>query len=388
MLEAIQQSLQVVMINLSATDDPYLIFESLNHKGKPLSEADLVRNYVLMRFQHSIAAGGEQEQVYHQLWSPMEGALKERISEFLRHYGMRFGVNIRKGEVYTAFKSSYEARKSSDDIYAELKETKLCAFAYERFTDPSLEENSEIAKRMQSMIDLDSRVFFPMLLRVYRSWQLDEITAETLIGFLDHLESFYVRRLVCGVPTNALNKLTLEWCSHLPPDRPDAWIAEKMSQAAGGRKWPTDAEFIEALVHTQIYPRRNIVRYLLENLELVFAHKEKADLTTATIEHVLPQTLSDEWKAALGEHSIEHAEKWCDTLGNLTLTGYNPELSNGPFVDKKNILSQSHYELNRWIVEQPVWTPMEIEARGRRLAELALQRLSEHEGVSGIGARD
>ncbi|MDD5198395.1 MAG: DUF262 domain-containing protein [Terrimicrobiaceae bacterium] len=373
-LEAIQQSLQVVMINLSATDDPYLIFESLNHKGKPLSEADLVRNYVLMRFQHSIAAGGEQEQVYHQLWSPMEAALKDQISEFLRHYGMRFGSNVRKGEVYTAFKASYEGIQSSEDVIAELKETKQCALAYERFSNPEMEENPEIGERLQRMIDLDSSVFFPLLLRVYRSWQKEEIDAEAVIRFLAHLESFYVRRLVCGVPTNALNKLTLEWCSHVPTETPDLWLAEKMSQGTGGRKWPTDVEFTDALIHGQIYPRRNIARYLLDNLERAFGHKEQAYLDAATIEHVLPQTLSEEWKIELGDDAAEKAGKWCDTLGNLTLTGYNPELGNDSFSQKKEILEESHYELSRGIVAQEQWSIAEIESRGGELAEMALLR--------------
>lgn len=373
-LEAIQQTLQVVMINLSANDDPYLIFESLNHKGKPLSEADLVRNYVLMRFQHSTTAGGEQEQVYHQLWSPMEAALKERISEFLRHYGMRFGTNIRKGEVYTAFKAFYEKLDDSAAVRQELSETKANALAYERFDKPELEASAAVALRLQRMIDLDSSVFFPLLLRVYRAWQTEKIQERQLVGFLDHLESFYVRRLVCGVPTNALNKLTLEWCSHLPEANPDLWLAERMLQGAGGRKWPTDTEFVEALVHSQIYPRRNIVRYLLDNLELAFGHKERAELGAATIEHVLPQTLSAPWFEALGEDAQAQAEQWRDTLGNLTLTGYNPELGNAAFSDKKAILSQSHYELNRWIVEQEAWTSATMEARGRDLAQRAVAR--------------
>ena len=373
-LEAIQQSLQVVMINLSATDDPYLIFESLNHKGKPLSEADLVRNYVLMRFQHSVNSGGEQEQVYQQLWSPMEAALKERISEFLRHYGMRQGTNIRKGEIYSAFKREYEDLRTSDDVLGALRETKHAALAYERFGNPELESNPDIAERLQRMIDLDSSVFFPLLLRVYRSWQQDNIDAATLIRFLNHLESFYVRRLVCGIATNAHNKLTLEWCAHLPDDQPDFWLADRMRQGAGGRKWPTDGEFTDALVRSQIYPRRNIVRYLLDHLEACFGHKERTDLANATIEHVLPQTLSKEWHDALGASAEEQANLWRDTLGNLTLTGYNPELSNSTFGQKKNILSQSHYELNRWIVEKEAWTPAQIEERGRLLAAMALER--------------
>jgi hypothetical protein len=147
-----------------------------------------------------------------------------------------------------------------------------------------------------------------------------------------------------------------------------------MRQGAGGRKWPSDEEFSDAVSRSQIYPRRNIVRYLLDHLESAFGHKERADLASASIEHVLPQTLSPAWKQALGATADEQANLWRDTLGNLTLTGYNPELSNAPFAEKQAILSQSHYELNRWIVEQAAWGPSEIEARGNALAKMALKR--------------
>jgi hypothetical protein len=373
-LQAIQQSLQVVMINLSAEDDPYLIFESLNHKGKPLSESDLVRNYVLMRFQHSITSGGEQESVYQQLWCPMETALGERLSDFLRHYGMRRGENIRKGEVYSGFKREYSALASSDNVKTTLLETKQAALAYEKFLRPELENDNHIADRLQQMVDLDSTVFYPLLIRVYRAWQKEEIEGSVVVSFLDHLESFYVRRSVCGVPTNALNKLTLEWCLHLPDEAQDRWLLERLKAGAGGRKWPTDIEFKQALIHGQLYPRRRIAKYLLDQLEESFGHKERVELTSASIEHVLPQTLTEDWVASLGPDYERIRGTWGDTLGNLTLTGYNPELSNLPFDQKKPILENSHYELNRSVIIHEHWTSIEIEARANVLADLAMAR--------------
>jgi len=373
-LQAIQQSLQVVMINLGESDDPYLIFESLNHKGKPLSQSDLVRNYVLMRFQHSTSAGGEQEVVYEDLWRPMEASLNDAMTDFLRHYGMRWGRNVRKGDIYTASKAEFEKLKEASQVRETLKEMKLSALAYEKFIKPGEEGNLRISQRLTGILDLDSTVFYPLLIRLFRSWELEVISLDALAGCLDALESFYVRRLVCGVPTNALNKITLELCSNLPDEAPAEWLPEKLSQGSGGRRWPTDQEFEAALAVERIYPRRRLARYMLIALEESFEHKEPIDTTTATIEHIMPQTLSGEWETHLGANHAAIHGKWLDTLGNLSLTGYNSELGNAPFSEKRVKLANSHFELTRSILNKEKWTEIEIRERGEELAKRSLKR--------------
>jgi len=238
-LQAIQQSLQVVMINLGESDDPYLIFESLNHKGKPLNQADLVRNYVLMRFQHSTSTGGEQESVYQDLWRPMESILDGAMTEFLRHYGMRLGRNVRKGDIYTASKQEFEKLKEPADVRVKLQEMKLAAIGYQKFLRPDEEGNSRISKSLRAMQELDSTVFYPLLIRLYRGWEREAHSTDELAACLDALESFYVRRLVCGVPTNALNKVTLELCLNLPDARPDQWLSDRLISGSSGRRWPS-----------------------------------------------------------------------------------------------------------------------------------------------------
>lgn len=377
-LQAIQQSLQVVMINLGESDDPYLIFESLNHKGKPLNQADLVRNYVLMRFQHSTTAGGEQEVAYEELWRPMEAYLGQSMPEFLRHYGMRHGRNVRKGDIYTAAKAEFEKAKDVESVRTLLGDMKQAAAGYEKFIKPDEESNDRIAKRLTGIQVLDSTVFYPLLLRLYRRWRCDALATDDFVHGLDILESFYVRRLVCGVPTNALNKMTLELCLNLPDEAPQIWLRDKLVQGSSGRRWPTDEEFEEALITQRLYPRRRIARYMLIALEEAYEHKETVDPSTATMEHIMPQTLSESWKERLGVDYLSTHEKWLDTLGNLTLTGYNPELGNLPFEDKKHKLQNTHFELSRDILQSPEWGATEIEARGRKLATSALARWSRN----------
>ncbi len=372
-LQAIQQSLQVVMINLSESDDPYLIFESLNHKGKPLNQADLVRNYVLMRFHHSTSAGGEQEVAYEEYWRPMERYLGDAMPEFLRHYGMRFGRNVRKGDVYTASKAEFDKAKPVEEVRQKLAEMKLAASGYRCFITPDDESNRAISAKLQALLELDSTVFYPLLIRLWLRVKNEGLVAQDFLHALETLESFYVRRLVCTVPTNALNKMMLELCSNMPNEAPQRWLRERLIQGSGSRRWPGDAEFHEALVSQKLYGRK-IVRFVLTGLEEAHEHKEPVDASASSIEHVLPQTLSPEWREMLGDDADAVHEKWLHTLGNLTLTGYNSELSNAPFDRKKILLSNTHFELSRSVLASDAWRVDEIMARGKHLAALAVQR--------------
>lgn len=375
-LQAIQQSLQVVMINLGEADDPYLIFESLNHKGKPLNQSDLVRNYVLMRFQHSTSVGGEQEEAYEDLWRPMEARLGVAMTDFLRHYTMRGGRNVRKGDIYSATKHELEKLKDASAVRENLHEMKKSALAYDKFLRPTEEGDERIATRLNGIQELDSTVFYPLLIRLYRLYEREDVSQEDMIRSLDLLEAFYVRRLVCGVPTNALNKITLELCSNLPEVKPSAWLAERLQQGSGSRRCPGDQEFSDALVVQYIYHRRRLARYMLIALEEAHEHKEPVDTATATMEHVMPQTLSEQWRTELGNDFAMVHEQWLHTLGNLTLTGYNPELGNATFSEKKSKLKNTHFELSRCLLSEATWGPAQIEGRGRKLAKLALKRWS------------
>ncbi|MBE9060916.1 DUF262 domain-containing protein [cf. Phormidesmis sp. LEGE 11477] len=139
-LTVLEQCLQVVMINLSDDDDPYLIFESLNFKGEPLTQADLVRNYLLMRFQHSISAGGEQERVYLKYWVPMEETLKSNLTEFLRHYTMKDGDNIKKGGIYAAIKTKLKDMDSAETVELEVQSMRRFGGFYEKILFSEKEE--------------------------------------------------------------------------------------------------------------------------------------------------------------------------------------------------------------------------------------------------------
>ena len=373
-LEVICQALLVVMINLSENDDPYLIFESLNHKGEPLTQSDLVRNYILMRFPHTTSSGGIQQQIYDSLWKPMEDALGPEVSEFMRHYLMRLGKNVRKNEIYTAMKTSFQPLTDTDAVKGGLADMKKAAFAYEKFLNPDKLDSPRASAKLHALAALDTKVFYPLLLRLYESYSEEILSTDEFVHCLTLIESFYVRRAVCGVPTNALNKVGLELCSQYPSDGIVTWLREKLQHGNSGRRWPTDEEFQDSLTRDRVYQRKRIVRFLLVELEVAQDHKEAVDPDSATIEHILPQTLTPEWKEELGPDWELTFERQLDTLGNLTLTGYNSNLGNLPFSEKKEKLQNTHFEITRWALTREKWDEDSILERAKWLSETALKR--------------
>ena len=369
-LTTLEQCLQVVMINLGDDDDPYLIFESLNFKGEPLTQADLVRNYLLMRFRHSISAGGEQERVYSKYWVPLESMLKSNLTEFLRHYTMKDGDDIKKGGIYAAIRTRLKSMDSTEAVEAEVQSMQRFGEFYAKFLSPAQEEVTIIRDRLENIKDIKVTTSYPLLLRLFNARQTGDLSDVELEKCLGLVESFVVRRTVCGVPTNPLNKLFIQLAKNFPDTDYFRWLHRSLSSSSGKGRFPKDAEFASAFT-TQPQYGRGTTRFILCRLEQSFNHKETVDLSTATIEHILPQTLNQEWKNELGSEPEKVHTTLINTFGNLTLTGYNSELGNLPFLEKKAKLENTHIELNRLILQQPNWRAAEIEERAEKLLLIA-----------------
>ncbi|WP_162239183.1 DUF262 domain-containing protein [Methylobacterium sp. Leaf89] len=370
-LTTMEHSLQVVMINIGESDDPYLIFESLNFKGQPLTQADLVRNYLLMRFKHAITAGGEQERIHKYFWMPIQESLGDKITEFLRHYAMKDGDNINQGGIYVAIKQKFKDIEGPELVEAKISEMRLFAAYYASMLNPSLEANVTIRQSLQKIGELEITTSYPLMLQLISAQKSGHLSVEDLCDCISIIESFVVRRSVCGVPTNALNKLFLGWCKAFPRVEHKQWLYGVMSSGNGGRRYPGDEEFGEAFKNQPQYGRGS-TRFILVRLERHYGHKEPADLTGATIEHILPQTLTPAWEEMLGPDALLQHDKLKDRFGNLSLTAYNSELGNLSFEDKKERLKDTHIGLNKWIVSRAFWTEQEITLRGENLFKSAM----------------
>jgi uncharacterized protein with ParB-like and HNH nuclease domain len=365
-LTIIEHSLQVVMINLGSDDDPYLIFESLNFKGAPLTQADLVRNYILMRFHHSISIGGEQEVIYNRYWKPLESSLGDNLTEFLRHYMMKDGSDIKQGGIYAAIKTKLKSIHTTQDVEQEIKCIQKFGEFYAAILCLSPEMNRAIRERLENIQALKVTTSYPLILRFLdarHSQQISDVELEKCLGLL---ESYVVRRAVCEVPTNALNKLFIQWVKNFPTTSHTQWLRDLMTSGTAGRRFPKDIEFDLAFLNHPQYGRSN-TRFILCRLEKSFGNREIVDLSTTTIEHILPQSLSPQWKQDLGEMAEETHAKLVHTFGNLTLTAYNAELGNLPFSQKKAKLKNTNIELSRSVLEQESWRSAEIQNRAADL---------------------
>jgi uncharacterized protein with ParB-like and HNH nuclease domain len=361
-LEILESRLMAVMINLSDSDDPYLIFESLNFKGSPLEQSDLVRNYFLMRFPVN-----EQQGVYDNLWLPMQQRLGTKLTDFMRHFLGAEGDEVRKGDVYAGIRLLV-ADYDSQTLKLLIGRMETLSTLYSRIAGAASEPNDKIRKLFDRFQQLDFGTASPLLLSLYEDYEDSQFSADEFIATLAILDSYIVRRSVVGVPSNSLSGVFISLCKAKPvTETPATWLSASLAQEHKNRRWPTDLEFRDSWLSTPIYNSRRVCRVLLESLEQSFEHHETVDFGAATVEHILPQTITAEWSAALGADALNIHVKWLHTIGNLTLTGYNPALGNKTYSEKRAFFANSHFELNRYFADKATWDALEIQERSSAL---------------------
>ena len=363
--------LSVVSIVLDPDDNPHLVFESLNAKGRPLSAADLIRNYFFMRIHVD-----QQDIVYDKRWKPMETALGTNLTECIRHYLMKDGKVVRREDVYFVLKEGVTKENAPERL------SDLARFAgyYERFLYPDREPDPDIEAAIERFNRLQANSAFPFLLNCFEDYHLGNLSKEDLLSVFKTLENFLVRRFVCNIATKNLSSIF-----------PAVYQQAKSQQAKSNsgisfpralclvlqtKGYPRDAEFRSRLVDGKLYGSGDQAlktKLILETFESSYGHKEETSLSALTLEHLMPQTLTQSWKNALGKDWQEVHELYLHTAGNLTLTGYNPELSNYDWSRKRAILIDSKLELNKYFATKECWGREDIEQRSRELSEMAIR---------------
>ena len=363
--------LAVVDITVGADDNPNRIFESLNATGVDLTQADLLRNYLFMLLPN------RAESVYDRVWLPMERDLgSENLEALARLDLLRRGIDARRDEIYRLQRERIE-RDGTDEasVVAAIDDLTLRARHYARLIEPWRETDPRIAKTLTRLKRWGAQTTYPLFMHLYDLIDRGLISKDEMAEASLYIESFIIRRQIGQVPTNQLNRLFTDMVKQLPKDKP---IAEGIRNALSGerRYWLTDDQIRTACREKWFYVtgRADQRKLVLECIEESYRHLEPIDLGKArlTIEHVLPQTLSDSWRqeiVAQGDDPDRLRDELLHTIGNLTLTAYNGQLSNDLFERKRQIFKDSHLELNRVIAESSSWGRKEILARADELAE-------------------
>ncbi|MBH0273747.1 DUF262 domain-containing protein [Helicobacter pylori] len=373
-LETIFKGLDKLMIVWIALkkgkDDPQLIFESMNSKGIELTQADLIRNYIIMETEVE-----KQEDFYNQYWRAMEEDFKQNetlFNQFVRHYltiKTRDIPNIHK--VYEAFKRYQQERGiETEALLQDLQ--KYCGFFCQIVFKK--EDDKDLNKALSFLVDLEMDVVYPLLLELYSDYSDGVLSKQDFIPIIYLTESYICRRAVCGLGTNSLNKVFPFVTKKINKDQYLESIKVHFGYLTEKQRFPNNDEFKEHFITIDFYHFQK-KEYFLERLEN-FDTKEPVNTQECTIEHIMPQTLTEEWKRDLGENFQAIHDKYLHTIGNLTLTGYNKEYNNKPFKEKRDMekgFKQSPLRLNQSLKDLEPFDEKKIEKRANDLADWALK---------------
>ena len=383
-IEAIKKIVIVDIQLKPGHDDPQLIFESLNSTGLALSEADKIRNFVLMNLSSNI-----QDNYYRSYWKKIEqnvASAKNGVSDFVRDW-LTFKLRQipRADRVYFQFKNY--VLQEQNEIVQILKDL-LKYSGYYKVLLTGETSNKALASALKNLLYFENRILFPYLLELLDHQSHDLVSEADLIEILKMLESFLFRRNICGVPTNTLNKMFTTFEKDI--ERYDAYKGQYLDvfkyvilDKTSSLRFPRDEEFEQALITRDIYNMQARTKvYLLENLENSFSKevlnvRELLDEGVLTIEHIMPQTLTRTWEQELkGDYQDIHM-RLLHTLGNLTLTAYNIEYRNFPFLQKRDMengFRNSKLRINDFVSLCETWSECQINERAKLLAKVAVNR--------------
>ncbi len=379
----IKENLEIVLTGLSKLmfveisldrekDDPQRIFESLNSTGLELSQADLIRNFILMGLNRR-----DQNLIYENYWEIIEKYAKDetnnhsRVSDFIRDFLTLENKKIpNKAKVYHEFKLKYPT-STLDHLEDTLSKLKSLVKYYNKLINPKNEEDRDIRTQLGYIDKLEINVAFPFLMKVYEDYGLERIDKMTFIGVLEFIQAFTWRRFIIGLPTNALNKIFMNLYDKVNPQNYLESIQKSLLTRSGVQRFPKNNETINALREKDVYNIKSKNRtYLLERIEN-YDNREPVVIDgnpDITIEHIFPQNPDPKWKVELGEEEYsEIKEVHLNTLSNLTLSGNNGKLGNKYFTEKRDLSSAGYKDsrlwLNKYLSTLDKWDKHELSER-------------------------
>ncbi|GAA7695086.1 DUF262 and DUF1524 domain-containing protein [Helicobacter pylori] len=372
-LETIFKGLEKLMIVYIALkkgkDDPQLIFESMNSKGIELTQTDLIRNYIVMETEVE-----KQEGFYNKYWRAMEENFKQNkklFDRFVRHYVTIKTKTPNTNKVYVALKD-YQQREgiAIEDLLKDLQKYcgYFCRIVFKK------EDDKDLNKALGFLVDLEMDVIYPLLLELYSDYSDGVLSKADFIPIIALIESYIYRMKVCGIPSNGLNKLFASFARYIQKDEYFKSLEAHFGYLKNNQRFSNNDEFKDRFITIDFYKfQKN--RYFFERLEN-FDTKEPVNTEGLTIEHIMPQTLTEEWKKDLGQDHERIHTQYLHTIGNLTLTGYNPEYSNKSFQEKRDMekgFKDSPLRLNQGLRDLKSFGEEEIKKRANDLAHLALK---------------
>lgn len=375
-LSGLKKLTAAVIILDAKEDDPQVVFESINSTGLDLSLADLIRNFILMTDKN-------QEVLFEDYWIKIEkNVAQQKMTAFITDY-LQFACRekVSSQNAYEVFKSFFRSSGYSNEDM--LRELLRYSEYYKVFYGGYDSKYSDVVRnKLEGIRALDQATIYSFLFHIFDDFNDDIITNEELEKILTFFLNYLLRRIVCGVGSNSLKGLYKTLYNRLFADKNKLHnyydtILQFFTQLSTKDAIPSDSMFKDALINTDLYNKKNVCKYILKSIEEYTidgsVNKEKLDVSSFSIEHIMPQKLTDYWIDMLGDQYEKVHEKYLHNLGNLTLTGYNSELGNKTFEDKKQYIADKNSHivvLNKDVLNQGIWNENSIKARSERLSTI------------------
>lgn len=376
------KKLEFINIRLDEDDDPQLIFESLNSTGLDLSEADKIRNYLLMSLTPI-----EQDELYNSYWNPIEEFTKYNPTSFVRDY-----LTLKQGKIGRIDKIYFIFKEYAEELGTDRAHLLADMYHYARIynqIDCAQIGSDKLNTKLKQLRTLDSTIAYPFFLAFFDYAVKECLSENEIYRVLDVIEAYWARRIICNLPSAALNKvfstLHRDVLNHInnakcevSPLYIDVLVYVLLKKGRSS-VFPSDDEVVGDFKSRQIYKmptnQRLFIMERMENQDNNERHDVVKELSerNITIEHIMPQTLSDKWKNALGADWERIHQQYLHTMANLTLTGYNSQYSNLSFQEKKEMekgFKDSAFRLNNYVKSCEQWTETELKQRQQNLLQV------------------
>ena len=372
---AVIDGLTLVAVTAQSGDNVHRIFESLNNTGLQLTQGDLLRNYFFMRLID------RAQIIYDSIWKPMQEALDASSIELLFWIDLvRRDPTSKRPDVYSLQQSRLD-RLTPGEVENDLDRISELSRVLVRVLNPEQIEEPKLRLRVQRIRDWKSVLTVPVMVSLMEIYEQDPSRMDEICTAMLYLESFLVRRTITGVAPGQknLNRILLSTAREVV-DAEDAASTLRSYLSSGRKNWSTDEQIRSAVPTVPFYwqGRAHQKRLILTWLDQSLGSKG-VDYNGLTIEHLVPQTITDDWRKLLAKQEsdpdilMSRYESTVQTLGNLTLTAYNSEMSNNPWDWKRDYLKGSAMRMNHEIAENSIWGFDEIEQRSRELSEAVIK---------------
>lgn len=401
-LQVLQSALQVVVIDLEATDDPQIIFETLNSRGEPLLPADLLRNFIFMRATHQ---GESQEELYEKYWKKFDEAFwrqeirqgrtsRPRSDLLLQHYlTSRMTTDIPIKHLFTEYKFWINKHRPFKTVEEEVQTLSQQGNFYQLLIAP--QKSSKVYQLASLLISFDISTVYPFLLYLANLGIKDEEWKEISVI----LESYIVRRAICGFTTKNYNQIFIGLTRYI---KNNFFSCDKVRSFLSGSTgesstWPDDLTFLNSWLTQDAYYTLGSSKlfHVLRRINDTYINARMERITiegNLTIEHLLPQNWTEHWPLPDGSAGMTNTELYSAekedpramatrernstmrTIGNLTILAQplNSAISNSEWTVKKpEILKSSLLPINQQLRDYNSWGETEIYTRGKELFEKA-----------------